>query len=117
MHARPEKRKPRRVLFVCSGNLHRSRAAQELLMHSSEDLKVKSAGTLPLSPNVLTKELIEWAEIIFGMEKHHKDAILQMKPEAEDRTFVLGIPDIYLKRDDPRLTHALRAKIAPYFKI
>lgn len=104
----------KRVLFVCSGNIHRSQTAQELLK-DARGLEVRSAGTFPLSPRVVSKELVDWADIIFVMEEDHKDAILRICPEAEDKIVVLGIPDRYL-RDDPKLVQMLKDRLSPYFR-
>jgi predicted protein tyrosine phosphatase len=105
--------KLKRILFVCSGNVHRSQTAQEILKNT-EGLETRSAGTLPLSPHVVSKELIEWANIVFVMEEDHKDAILQISPEAKNKIVVLGIPDRYL-RNDPRLVEMLKDRLSPYF--
>jgi len=44
----------KRVLFVCSGNLDRSPAAEELFK-GREGFEVKSAGTLKSAPTTLSK--------------------------------------------------------------
>lgn len=98
---------------MCSGNVHRSQTAQELLKET-EGLEIRSAGILPLSPHVVSKELVEWANIVFVMEKNHKDAILQISPEAKNKIVVLGIPDRYLK-NDPELVEMLKDRLSPYF--
>jgi predicted protein tyrosine phosphatase len=109
-----ETNKPRRILFVCSGNEHRSRAAQELLI-GIEGLEVRSAGILPLSPTLVSKQLINWANTVFVMEKPHKDVILQISPEAESKIVVLDIPDDYQSRNDPELIEKLKDRLFPYF--
>ena len=65
-----------------------------------EILDVKSAGTQPTSPTPLTKELVDWTDEIFVMEKKHKDYIIENYPEAEEKTIILDIEDKY-KRDNP----------------
>jgi len=105
--------KLKRILFVCSGNVHRSQTAQELLKDTG-GLEIRSAGILPLSPHVVSKELVKWASIVFVMEEDHKDAILQISPEARNKIVVLGIPDRYLK-NDPELVEMLKEKLSLYF--
>jgi len=84
------------------------------LLRNSKGLEVRSAGTFPLSPHMVSKELVDWASIIFVMEEDHKDAILRICPEAEDKIVVLGIPDRYLG-DDPKLVQMLKDRLSPYF--
>jgi len=75
-----------------------------------EMLDVKSAGTQPTSSTPLTKELVDWADEIFVMEKKHKDYIIENYPEAEEKTIILDIEDKY-KRDDPTLKNILKKKL------
>ena len=70
-----------------------------------EMLDVKSAGTQPTSSTPLTKELVDWADEIFVMEKKHKDYIIENYPEAEEKTIILDIED-KCKRDDPTQKHS-----------
>jgi predicted protein tyrosine phosphatase len=106
------KNKLKKVLFVCSGNIHRSQTAEHLLK-GAKGLEVRSAGTLPLSLRVVSRELVNWADIIFAMEGDHKEAILHICSEAENKIIVLDIPDRYLK-DDPQLLQILRDRLYPY---
>ena len=99
---------------MCDGNVHRSPTAQELLI-GIKGLEVRSAGILPLSPTVISKQLIDWANVVFVMEKPHKEAILRISPEAESKITVLDIPDIYLRRNDPELIKKLKDRLFPYF--
>ena len=41
----------------------------------------------------LNFKMIEEADIIFVMEKHHKYKILSLVPEAKDKIFILNVPD------------------------
>ncbi|RLI13114.1 phosphotyrosine protein phosphatase [Candidatus Bathyarchaeota archaeon] len=105
----------KRVLFVCTGNMDRSPTAESLLS-SKKNFEVKSAGTWIHARNKISKDLIEWADVIFVMEDYHKDVILDICPEADNKVIVLGIPDIY-ERNDPRLIEILKKKIAEHLKI
>lgn len=104
----------RKVLFVCSGNLDRSPTAEEMLK-DVKGLEVKSAGTLMGAPTVISRELIEWADVIFAMEKSHKGAVMGINPGAEKKVVVLNIVDRY-RRNDPELIRILKEKLSEYLK-
>lgn len=103
----------KRVLFVCSGNVDRSPTA-EALLRGKEGLEVRSAGTWEGARTVVSKELVSWADAIFVMEEHHKEALERIDPEAEKKITVLGVEDCYLK-GDPELERILRRKLSAYF--
>jgi len=105
----------KRVLFVCTGNMDRSPTAESLLS-GRRGFEVKSAGTWMHARRRISRDLIEWADMIFVMEGHHKDAILNICPEAEEKVIVLDIPDIY-RRNDPELLEILKQKLGRYLKI
>lgn len=102
----------KRVLFVCTGNMDRSPTA-EALLKGKEGFEVKSAGTWIYSRTRISKDLIDWADVIFAMEVHHKKVITQISLEAEKKTIVLNIPDIY-RRNDPELIKILKEKLSKY---
>jgi protein-tyrosine-phosphatase len=122
-------KKPYRLLFVCSGNLHRSVMAAALsgamMDQAGHQTIIGSAGTLGLQghaapPEVasvcramgldvsdhlsrpLTRSLIQVAEAVVVMEEKHGDAVLRLAPEAEERLFFLGdYADIPADISDP----------------
>lgn len=100
------------MLFVCSGNIDRSPTA-EALLEGKEGFEVKSAGTWAGAQEPVTKELMDWAETIFVMEEHHKEALKQIDAEADKKIVVLDIDDRYL-RGDPELTRILKEKLSKY---
>ena len=102
----------RKVLFVCSGNIDRSPTA-EALLKGKQGFEVKSAGTLPSAPMVISKELIDWADIIFVMETTHKEAMLSIDPTVAGRIVVLGIEDRYMQ-GDPELVRILKKRLSKY---
>jgi len=110
-----ERDRPKRVLFVCTANIDRSPTAEELLKRV-RGFEVKSAGVWFNARRRLTTDLIDWADIIFAMEGHHKEAILILKPEAKGKVIVLNIPDIYPK-NDPELIEILKVKLSEHLKI
>lgn len=102
----------RRVLFVCSGNIDRSPTA-EALLRGKEGFEVKSAGTWAGARTVASKELIDWADMIFVMEEHHREALMKIDQRADVKIIVLGIDDHYLK-GDPELTRILKERLSEY---
>lgn len=106
-----------RLLFVCSGNLHRSVMAAALTRTMFQQLQrpvqIASAGTLglrgrPAPYNVhlvcneigvdvsdhrsqgLTHSLIAHADRVIVMEEYHGDRVLKLDPEADERLIHLG---------------------------
>lgn len=104
----------KKVLFICSGNLDRSPTAEELLK-GVEGLEVKSAGTLRSAPTVISRELVEWADVIFAMEQRHKDVLIRMDPGAQKKIVVLNIPDRY-RKGDLELIGIFKEKLFRYLK-
>jgi len=104
----------RKVLFVCIGNYDRSPTAENMYK-GVRDLEVKSAGISVHAQNPLTKKLVEWADIIYAMEEHHKTAIVKIDSSAKTKTVVLDIPDIYF-RDQPELKMLLKQKLKNHLK-
>ena len=100
----------KRILFVCTANVDRSPTAEGLL-RDREGFDVRSAGTWTCAVNKVTPELLGWADIIFVMEKNHKDQLVALSPEAADKTIVLDVPDVY-RRDEPELVNLLRGRLA-----
>jgi predicted protein tyrosine phosphatase len=102
-----------RVLFVCTSNRLRSPTA-ETLFAGWPGLEVSSAGLDPAATRVLDDAAVAAADVIFAMERHHRDkirkrfrAILGQRP-----VYVLGIPDEY-ERDQPELVALLKEKVLP----
>jgi predicted protein tyrosine phosphatase len=102
-----------KVLFVCSGNIHRSPTAANMFK-DCKGFEVKSAGTSVGAQNPVNAELVEWADKIFVMEEEHRKLIVQQFPEAASKITVLDIEDNYY-RDDPRLRAILKKKLEHYF--
>jgi protein-tyrosine-phosphatase len=107
-----------RVLFVCTGNTCRSplaaAIARDLLeKEAPADLAVSSAGThaeeggtasagaleiarengLDLESfqgRVLTREMLEEADLVLVMEPGHRSSVLGIHPQADTKTMLLG---------------------------
>lgn len=103
----------KRVLFICSQNRLRSPTAEQVFS-SYPDLECASAGLNHDAENPVTPELLEWAEIIFVMEKAHrrKLAVKFRRHLGKARIVCLDIPDEYGFMD-PVLVRLLKAKVGP----
>ena len=102
------------ILFVCSQNRLRSPTAEQVFSQRP-DIEVASAGTNNDAETPLTSELVEWADIIFVMEKTHRTK-LQSRFRAtlkSKRVVCLDIPDNYAFMD-PALVALLKSKLAPF---
>ncbi len=96
-----------KILFVCTGNVHRSPAAEIIFNHLAEktglNIRAESAGTSPVADRVtnpyitgalgkagyparatpsrpITEELLLSAKLVFGMEELHLEAIRRKFP-------------------------------------
>ena len=103
------------ILFVCTGNICRSPMAEGLFRHMAKsrgDYKVMSAGLgaingqapstyavrglkeigidiVGLRSRMLTGQMVQEADLIFGMTHGHVDAINLLYPQAVEKTFLL----------------------------
>ena len=97
----------RHVLFVCSRNQLRSPTAEQVFCKWL-GIEVASAGLDKSSREQVTPELLEWADVIFVMEKAHRNKLAN-KFRAylkRQRVICLNIPDEYPYMD-PRLVRLL----------
>ena len=99
------------VLFVCSQNKLRSPTAEQVFAQYP-DIEVASAGTNSDAETPLSAELIEWADVIFVMEKAHRTKLQQRFRASlkSKRVVCLDIPDNY-RFMEPELVQLLEAKV------
>ncbi len=104
-------------LFVCSRNRLRSPTADHIFA-DVPGIATASAGTNRDAENPLSDELVEWADVIFVMERPHRTKLQAKHRRALNgqRVIVLGIPDDY-DFMDPQLIRLLRAKMARWLPI
>lgn len=102
------------LLFICSKNQWRSPTA-ELLFKNNPAHKAKSAGTGNNARIKLNQKLIAWADVIYVMERKHKDLLRLRFSEAisNKKIEVLNIPDKYFFQD-AKLVEILKAALAEY---
>jgi predicted protein tyrosine phosphatase len=107
---------PLNILFVCSRNQWRSPTA-EALYKNYPGVMAKSAGTEPSARIKLTSKLISWADVIFVMEKKHKQRIYErFGPDVDqEKIVVLDIPDEYSFMD-PELVADIKARVDPFIE-
>ena len=78
---------------------------------------MRSAGTARDAEHPIMQDDIDWAEIIFVMEKRHAKALKAKfgKLLEGKRLIVLGIPDDF-EFMDAKLIEVLTAKVTPYLE-
>ncbi len=99
------------VLVVCSRNKWRSRTA-ETIFKNDNSIFLKSAGTSNSAERRVTKDLIDWAELIYVMEDKHKAIIETKFGKGIKPIIVLNIPDEYQYMDE-ELIQELESSIKP----
>jgi len=89
----------------------RSATAHQIYIDDSR-FEIKSAGTDSEAETVLSQELLNWADTIVVMEKHHRSKIRKMSPITYDNKKIvcLYIPDDY-EYMQPELINILKYKV------
>lgn len=105
----------KKLLFICSQNRLRSPTAEQVFsLH--QHLETASAGTNHDAEVPLSAELVEWADLIFVMEKTHLNKLrskFKRHLRGHQRVVCLDIPDDY-DYMDPALVTLLQAKVGRY---
>ena len=99
------------ILFVCGRNQLRSPTAEQLFSRR-EDIEVASAGLDPRCGNPVTPELLDWADLVFVMERTHRTKLSRQFSRflKSKRVVCLDIPDDYGLMD-PALIKLLEARV------
>ncbi len=84
------------ALFICSKNKLRSPTAEQVFS-TWDNVETDSAGLTNDADVILSKEQIEWADIIFVMERKHTSNLSQkFRPYLNHKRIIcLNIPDNY----------------------
>lgn len=125
-----------RILFVCTGNAHRSPLAEALLKKLKPDLEVESAGlhvSIPISeeatkylaredatkylkktPENLNSKQVGEYDLIVAMEQRHKDAIMFRCPECKSKIVVWNVEDPYFlpSKEAEKVYRQIKEKVA-----
>ncbi|CAN1212175.1 protein-tyrosine-phosphatase [Tumidithrix helvetica PCC 7403] len=102
-----------KLLFICSRDRLRSPTA-EAVFAEYEGLEVDSAGLDREAETPLNGEAIQWADIIFVMEKAHRRKLSKnfQRSLKHKRVVCLDIPDEY-EYMEPSLVDLLKKKVLP----
>jgi len=105
----------RNLLFVCSRNQWRSPTAEKIF--KQKGFSVRSAGTSPNAKNTISVSDIKWANVVFVMEKKHKNRITAKFTRMVDHKpiHILDIPDDYQFMDADLISH-LEDVMQPYLE-
>lgn len=102
------------ILFVCSRNKWRSRTA-ETIFKNNQAHQFRSAGTEKDARIKINEKLITWADLIFVMEKRHKQRLTEKFDQLinNKRIVILDIEDNYQYMDE-ELILTLKTSVTPY---
>lgn len=105
-----------RALFICTQNRLRSPTAEQVFS-TWPDVETDSAGLGNDAEVKLSVEQIEWATLIFVMEKAHRNKLSKkFKSHLKDkRVICLNIPDDYAYMQ-PELVKLLENKVGAYLR-
>ncbi|KIP86027.1 phosphotyrosine protein phosphatase [Stenotrophomonas maltophilia] len=106
----------RHVLFLCSQNRLRSPTAEQVFA-DWPGVETASAGLLADADELLGPELLEWADLVFVMERAHRTRLsARFAPSLNGKRVVcLDIPDDY-DYMDPVLVELLKRKVSPHLR-
>ncbi|MHA6879923.1 low molecular weight protein tyrosine phosphatase family protein [Ralstonia pseudosolanacearum] len=105
-----------RALFICSRNRLRSPTAESIFAHWP-NVDTDSAGLAPDADVPLTADQLEWAEVIFVMERSHRRRLSQRFGAwlRGKRVVCLDTPDDYAFMQ-PELVALLERRAGPYLR-
>ncbi|MDM0078690.1 low molecular weight protein tyrosine phosphatase family protein [Variovorax sp. J2P1-59] len=103
------------LLFICSRNRLRSPTAEQVF--AGPDIETDSAGLAPDADCVLSPEQLEWADLIFVMERQHRAKLKQRFAGSlhGKKVVCLDIPDRY-QFMQPELVALLEQKVSQHLR-
>lgn len=107
---------PDKWLFVCSANYVRSPTAEyvarnRLLLARSCGTHGRYSGDFVVTP--ITREIVEWADVIVCMEQEHVDMLKEYRGAADaTEVYCWNLPDDWAKPYDPQLVRIIEQKLA-----
>ena len=107
----------KKLLFICSQNKLRSPTAEQVFS-LDERLEVRSAGLDKDATNTLSSDDLQWADIIFVMEKTHQNKLSKKysKYIRGKKVICLNIPDEYDFMDS-KLVEILESRVSGHVGI
>ena len=104
------------VLFVCSKNRWRSPTAEHIFADYPGVLCL-SAGVSVDADHRLERDMLDWADIVFVMERQHRKKIDALHPGAlhGKKVVCLNIPDNYQYMDSA-LVKLLNHSVSPHLQ-
>lgn len=105
------------LLFVCSENRLRSPTGEEVF-DAYEGINAIGAGTNKDAATPVSGDLIEWADIVFVMERSHRNKVSKkFRSLLKGKKLVcLDIPDEY-ERMDPILIRLLENGVSRHARL
>jgi len=101
-----------KILFVCAMNKQRSVTAERLYRNDAR-LEVRSAGVRVDANRRIREADLEWADVVFVMEREHKRWITKHFEGLELPPIdVLDVPDDF-EVMDPQLQEMLKSLLDP----
>lgn len=91
----------RKLLFVCEMNMQRSPTFEKWFRENTL-YEVKSCGTQFGSEVEVTKELLDWADMVFTMDLRQEISIIRDFPRYCNKVETIGVSDDYT-RNSPQL--------------
>ena len=106
----------KKVLFICSQNVDRSPTAEQIFA-TWEGIETDSAGLRTDAEVPLSGEQLDWADIVFVMERAHRAKLSQQFQEhlRDKRVVCLDIDDDYAFMD-PELVSLLERKAGRFLR-
>lgn len=104
------------ALFVCSQNKLRSPTAEQVFA-TWPGVETDSAGLNNDAENPVTPENLAWADLIFVMEKAHRNRLARrFRQHVRARVVCLDIPDEYDFMDEG-LIRLLKARVSRFLPL
>jgi len=100
------------LIFICSKNQWRSPTA-EMLFKEHPVHQARSAGTSDRARIKVNQKLIDWADVIFVMERKHKELLKQRFVFPGKELIVMDIEDNY-RFGDIALIEILKTALSGY---
>lgn len=102
------------VLFICTQNRLRSPTAEQVFS-DWPGIETQSAGLGNEAGNPVSPELLAWSDLIFVMEKSHRNKLSKKFRSflSNKRVICLDIPDEY-EFMDPVLVQLLKEKVTRF---